>query len=131
MTPKKITVRIKKWLRNVTVPNSSGYSTLRNDAGAMCCLGFMAQQCGVNLTKYDGSAVSPEDLFAEDKKLLPKGVLNRDGTDSKWAHEAMRLNDDDDENKDGTRGTKMTLAERQKALKDHFAKIGLKLNFVD
>jgi hypothetical protein len=130
MTPKKITVRTKKWLRNTGSPNSSGCSTLRNDSGAMCCLGFMAQQCGVNLAKYDGSVISPEDLFAEDKKLLPKGVLKRDGVDSKWARDAMSLNDGG-YGKDDTPVPKMTLAKRQKALKQHFAKIGLKLNFVD
>ena len=110
---KKLVISVKKWLRGVNTE-----STLRNKNGCMCCLGFLARDCGATvkdiLNKTTPMMVPdiswPKDLLTSDEL----GVL-----DSRLSSEIVSVNDN----------TSLSLKEKQSQLKQLFLKIGYRLTF--
>lgn len=136
MKIKTLTIDTKKWLRN---PSGKGVhgdtSRLRNGKGAMCCLGFLAQACGVDLRKANesDSPLTPSCLSPADAAKLPASVVEKYEDmwstryrNTTWAAEAMALNDS---NPSSAADAPKTLAERKFRLKNHFKKIGITLRF--
>lgn len=66
---KIVIISRKKWARGQI--KKYGDSSLLNDKGNMCCLGFVAKSCGVPLNTLKGIA-SYATLIKGSRKLLPK-----------------------------------------------------------
>jgi hypothetical protein len=89
--PKELVISRKKHLRG------NGGGKLRNHAGAMCCLGFLARACGIPAKDLVGKDL-PSDLSDSDLKNSPvyASLTLRFGDDNSFANEAARINDDED-----------------------------------
>ena len=110
----EFTIVRDKWLRGEGGPDSS----LLNDAGRMCCLGFFAEACGAKdirgVTWMDAPFRSQVPAWAWD--LLVK--YGSDDTD--YAASLTKANDNKDIGDD----------EREAKLTELFAEAGIKVNFV-
>ena len=122
----KLVIDRSRWLRGLG--GALEGSALLDDVGGMCCLGFLAESCGVDLKSYSYSCdrQAPYQLTLADRKKLPEELfypsVNNDC--SGWAFAAMELNDCSgalyEENPE----------QREAELAEHFAKIGIELEFV-
>jgi len=125
----KLVIKRKTWLRGAT--GGSGSSCLLDDKGRMCCLGFFGRARGLRpkeirnvgtpsgVCEYDDKAVvkifGPLVVLQEYKES--EGYVE----DSDLADHLMTANDDEDIS-DKSRETK---------IKKLFAKIGVKVTFVE
>jgi hypothetical protein len=90
---------------------------MRNDAGAMCCLGFLAKACGYANKELLGLSTPDRVVECGDgKDLFPK---TSKGKSREWTH-FMDINDGTD-----------PPSERETKLKKLFKKIGVNVTFVD
>jgi len=117
---REFVVQRSKWLRG-----GKPHTFLLDGNGHMCCLGFVAAQCGVADNALRGVG-APRDIEVEDVYRQLQGVLIRqlatrvtDWTDSALADEAMTINDD----------SALTDAEREAQLTALFADHGYALRF--
>ena len=81
-----LVIRKKKWVRGA----KNGESSLLNSQGCMCCLGFLAIECGADRGDISGKP-SPD---ATNGVLWPRRLLNRDGNNSALCHAMVKANDD-------------------------------------
>ena len=94
---------------------------LMNDQGKMCCLGFAAEACGLELTP-DSDVMMPADL-GDAKYKMPEWMCPQydDGSWPNQVTKAAQINDE----------AATTDAAKEEALKALFAMHGTKLYFVD
>ncbi len=114
---KQLTIDESKWVRG----NVGGESALLNEAGNMCCLGFLSKSCGVPTEALAGTAM-PDNLSPNHRSQLPAQLFDTDPrfqAGSDWTTEAADINDDD----------QLRLSSRRQRLVKHFEKIGIKLKF--
>lgn len=111
-----------KWRTGGDMPgNRTGKSDtqLLNKQGFMCCLGFRCNQMGIP-KKHLLDQATPENL--SDLYDIPD-LIKRDDydrwEDTKFTNEAIRINDNE----------RITSKEREKAIKEHFATIGVTVQF--
>lgn len=116
--PREFVVRRSKWLRGL----SSRETWLLDDAGRMCCLGFVAEQCGVAtsaLLHVDAPVcVTP----SESRKLEPallKSCGDGDSRHTALTCDAIGINDD----------PSLSDPRREAKLAALFAKHGYRLRF--
>ena len=84
---RKFKVKRSEWNRGVV-----GASELLNDAGR-CCLGFVAQQCGVP-DEHMRNVASPKSLLVCREKLVKLGLIDRDGGgDTALTKRLIKIND--------------------------------------
>lgn len=120
---KELVIDRSHWLvkeeHRATEGENAGSAQLHYN-GRMCCLGFLVKKAGVS-KKAMGFCAMPSDL--KDHSTLPSYLFaDTFGcvVDSDWTDKASRINDDQD----------MTVPQKEKALKEHFKKVGIKLKFV-
>src|SRR5277367_909081 len=119
---KTFTVDRSKWLRGKGPEDSS----LLNQKGKMCCLGFYAEACGLDrkFIRHLKSPAAAVTASKEDFTLHKSGVIwktelvNRNG-DSATCYQMMAVNDNEDI-KDDVRETKLTAL---------FKKLNIKIKF--
>ena len=117
---KTLVIKVKRWLHGGRSP-----SQLRNKAGSMCCLGFLARDCGASVKDIEEKSTPGNTTGIGIKwpqKILRKaGHYSYDFTElnTTLSHEIMRVND----NKN------LPLAEKQSELKKLFLQIGYRLTF--
>ena len=128
----KFIVDRTKWYRGKS-ENSS--KLLFPGTQKMCCLGFVALQCGFTPKAIQGVAtpgmISFEFVFDTPKytkKQFPRGFrfllgldINGDWEDSKMSHRAMEINDD----------AALTDKQRERKLKELFKRAGHQIMFVN
>lgn len=106
------------FFKSIQSMTGKGDTQLLNDQGFMCCLGFRCHQMGVPKKELLNMA-TPDCLNDWDiPDLLTTSPL---GTviDSKFTTEAIRINDNPD----------ISSKEREKQIKEHFATIGVTVEF--
>lgn len=114
----KIVINRPKWRCGGSNNSSRGCTRLLNEQGYMCCLGFASKQiCNLSdeemLTKH-----FPQSLHRKINKLTyfpRKGICK----DTKFSEKAMGINDN----------PTLSNKEREKQLKELFAKNGIELKF--
>lgn len=115
---KKLVISVKKWLRGVNTE-----STLRNKNGCMCCLGFLARDCGASVKDIFDKGTPMEALSVNWPKDLLENHNYTDDNDSVWdsslTSQIVSVNDDKN----------LSLKEKQSELKRLFLKIGYRLTF--
>lgn len=113
----------RKWLRGK--PHESYLLHATNNK--MCCLGFLAKQCGYSDDEICG-VTSPAGLkyrmFIEAmENKFPKTILNKDFENTDITGILMDINDKKRKN--------FTLAKREKKIKELFKKAGIKVKFIN
>lgn len=122
---KRFVVKRDKWLRG----DDGKTSTLLDRGGCMCCLGFVATQCGVPADSILEEA-DPSMLDADTAKTVPllAEIYDQDEEDgyayervrnSKLSNDAIEVNDD----------SRLTDAERERHLSELFAAHGYEMVF--
>ena len=111
-----------KWRTGGDFSNNAtgkGDTHLLNKQGFMCCLGFRCNQMGI--PKKDLLDQPTPEHLAESYDIpdLIKGDDYDGWQDTKFTNEAIRINDDNC----------ITSKEREKAIKEHFATIGVTVQF--
>lgn len=113
----KFTVRRKNWLRGNT-----DTSTLLNDTGSMCCLGFLGRACGIkqkDLLFRDTPASCADIAESYPKSIVKKKKDKTWYVNSDICFQIMNINDKD----------KLSLSERESKLKTLFKKAGIEVTF--
>ena len=72
---KQVTVRISEWLHGGLLAKTGEGVLRRESDGKMCCLGFMAEQCGVDPKHMHGTA-TPVNLPREDVAKVEAAGFN-------------------------------------------------------
>lgn len=93
----------------------NGDTQLLNHEGFMCCLGFRCNQLGI--PKGDLVDVGEPNQLSEEW-IIPD-LVNRNGYNTLFCGKAIDINDDED----------ITQREREKRIKNHFSKKGIKVIF--
>ena len=106
---KKLVINVKRWLHG-----GKSLSVLRNESGSMCCLGFLARDCGANVSDILNQP-SPEETS---ELNWPKGMLDNFNNNSFLAYDMMETND-----------SPISLAQKKSQLKKLFLEIGYRLTF--
>lgn len=98
-------------------PNYTGEGSthLLNDQGYMCCLGFRCEQMGIP-EQHLLNVGMPSGLY--NLYDIPD-LINESGKNSEFAVQAVRINDD----------PSLSTKEREKAITEHFKKIGVIVEF--
>ena len=119
---KEFTVKRSSWLRGEGSKNSA----LLRDDGKQCCLGFIAEQCGVDRSRL--TRTYPSRLEFSDQKLLPEcfyevenDIISDIKDDSQLVRSAASINDD----------SSIEDVERERNLVKLFLKHDITLKFVD
>ncbi len=101
--------------------NETGKGTtfLLNEEGYMCCLGFRCHQMGIPKKDLLDKGAPWELSYDWDIPDLLDDDDERIYSDSDFTDEAIAINDD----------PSLTPAEREKAIKNHFKKIGVTVEF--
>lgn len=110
---KKLVISVKRWLRG-----GKAESVLRNESGSMCCLGFLARDCGASVNNILNKSTP---MVTADINW-PKGILTNDsfgGYDSTITNQIVTVNDHES----------LPLKQKQSELKQLFLKIGYRLTF--
>lgn len=114
----KYTVNRKMWGRG----GKGGHSSLRNNRGKQCCLGFVGRQCGIPIFHLKNEPLPSEVLSEEQCKKWPKWFINSSTKRSTQdVYKAAALNDSKD----------ITDKVREAKLKKLFAKHGDRIVFVN
>lgn len=100
---------------NSTIRTGEGSTALLNLDGFMCCLGFRCHQMGIPKKELLGRGV-PEALS---KNWDIPDLVNEIGSDTDFTDTAIEINDDRD----------ITREEREKEITEHFATIGVTVEF--
>jgi len=108
---KTITIKEKKW--RCGADHGKGLTQLKNREGYMCCLGFATGQLKPKISLINLSV--PSDTECK----IPKLTKFKKCIDTRFAQEAMNINDDEN----------ITHEERKEKLVSLFRKNGLKLVF--
>jgi hypothetical protein len=112
-----LTIDRKKWLRGTNKTSYSYEPLLLNNNDKMCCLGFYARACG--LKKKDILDVTePCDVDQGKEKLSL--LLNRRENNNQVCNQLIHINDN----------LKTSDTIKEKAIKNNFSKIGVKVKFV-
>lgn len=90
---------------------------LLDDKGQMCCLGFLAKQCGIKL--YRGEQCDYDSLDSEDIEKLPYGFIDAPQCPTKLHNDLIDTNDDK-----SLRGK-----EREEKIKQLMLKANVKVTF--
>lgn len=122
-----LTIKRSRWARR-TEGADKGESSLLNDDGNMCCLGFLGAAVGIPLDRLDGLA-SPSDhldhvsaLVMWPKEFVPRNIDDgRSFCDSEVTAKAVSINDDED----------TTDSEKERDLIYLFDEVGIALTFED
>jgi hypothetical protein len=119
----KVTIRRKKWLRGT----NSGL--MRNEAGAQCCLGYVARACGIQAPDLSGLGTPSEviiQLLAEGKsvpdafmKLVT--VSDREIEENEACNNLISLND--------SGGS--SIKDREDSIKKGLYELGFSVTFTD
>lgn len=118
--PKVCTIDTNKWCRG----GMNGRSQLLNNEGNMCCLGFLANQCGISKKYLEGKSY-PCNLCQQMIGNIP--LLNQKNKYHDWCQTelSMALTEVNDNNM-------ITDIDRKSELTQLFKeKLGVKLVFVD
>lgn len=115
---RKLTIDRSRWLRG----EGSDISFLRRERdGKMCCLGFLALQCGMTVAKITGVA-NPSDVLDE---RWPLTIIGQDDhcivENTNLTNNMIEMND----------AEWLAEEEREESLKKLFAVVGIELEFVD
>lgn len=97
-------------------------SKLRDKKQNMCCLGFLALDCGAkprDIISKAGPCRAPKVPWPE-KVVYGPGFTRLEVKDTPWTEKAMVLNDE----------INITMKKRKSALVRHFRKINYQLKFV-
>lgn len=132
MTIKEFTVDVSKWSRGGKTGPSNSPSSLLNEDGFMCCLGFLGAACGIKEAQMNNLA-SPEDLDEDERNLMPTALLydnlsyevqdNRiyEIVNSMICDALININDNESIDDEA----------RMKYLKENFAEIGIEVKFTN
>ena len=97
------------------IQTGEGGTALLNNDGFMCCLGFRCHQMGIPKKDLLGKEV-PETLS---KNWVIPDLIDSVGNDTDFTNTAIEINDDRD----------ITREEREKEITEHFATIGVTVEF--
>lgn len=118
----KLIINRSKWRTggNGKYATGMGNTFLVNNAGFMCCLGFMCMEMGVeSLSCYEIGL--PEDLEPIDYIKIPLLVHPVAKSNTKFTCDAIRINDDMD----------MSSQKREEELTKHFSNHGIQVEFIN
>lgn len=79
----------KTWARG----GINGNARLLNNEGCKCCFGFLAEQVGITLASMRNES-SPSCTHLSPPSNI-RFLLDEEGGDKAWVHEAMMVNDDE------------------------------------
>jgi len=132
MERKKFVVKRSEWLRGGR--NGKGVaasSTLRDDDGHMCCLGFAGQQlCDINPIRLRNVA-TPGGTYAEDERAFIRGMPGLFSGET--MSRIMRTNDNDLDIPESVHGRPQAEVDawREAKLKELFNEIEIDVEFID
>lgn len=114
----KLIIKRSKWLRGETEEDSQ---LLSPNTGKMCCLGFLARQCGYTAKDIKG-ILTPEDV-ANTSKFIPRLIKVNEGVfnNTKLCNTFMDIND----------ASEITDYQREKRLIKWFKHLKVDASFVD
>lgn len=112
----RLIINRSKWKTGEILGNFTGKgdTELLNEEGFMCCLGFCCHQMGISKKELLNKSIPSELVNWE----IP-GLLDKRGNDSKFANDALGINDD----------PKLSIKKREKKIKKHFAKENIIVKF--
>lgn len=134
----EFTVDRSKWLTKEVLGVQGGpisSELLHASSGLMCCLGHLGLACGIKPAALAGSYYPTNVPTKEDRALFPEGLLVEgpgSPMGSKVMYRIAALNDGADYEDTGfERGQmeNMTQAQREAALTEEFAKLGITVKF--
>jgi hypothetical protein len=121
---KTLTISRKRWLPAKDLKRESSNGVLYRYDGKMCCLGFLARQCGAKVKDIVPNVAMPSRIYKGLGLVWPDGLLltSADGRlmDSALADQLARINDD----------PTLTQRSRERKIKVEFKEIGIAVKFV-
>ena len=125
----KLVIKRSQWARG----GFNGPSKLLNDVGNMCCLGFLAKECGYSDVQMRGLnfpyQILDEEGADQSTNHFPDGICRimktlpsgKPWTNSELTSKLIRINDDDG----------MSESYREDAIADLMGKLDVQVEFVD
>lgn len=85
----------KKTIKQFTIDyNTWGEEFMRDDAGSMCCLGFLGKACGYKNADLLGEGLPAAVQNRANKRLFPAGIISSSGfDDSPFSQGVASIND--------------------------------------
>lgn len=115
---RQFTIKKAGWVRGKNLGDEENFSSLENKRGNKCCLGFYAEALGNPVRSSSGNfAALPSCISDSD---WPKWLVSK-GDDTKHCYQLSLAND-----KEFSRER-----DRERRIKQLFARQGIKVNFID
>lgn len=118
---KNLVISVKRWLHG-----GRSRSVLRNETGSMCCLGFLARDCGASVDQIV-DLYSPQNL---PQVKWPKKLLRKSTEADRVYHSLSKVNTELTKDMIKVNDDKtLSLTQKKSKLRKLFSQIGYRLTF--